>query len=178
MMLDGLDARNLLSQLVRSKLLTLHDYLRDLYSISLKELTGQPLNSTDWDLIKDSYSTLQFASSFPQDESYTSDADDYMSLVADVHTDPNTAHVLEEAVGDPLLIIVAVPVDGQIVLASGGTFSYYEFGQPMDDRLTDEAWREMLDAGTEPGLPSWTASFMSPSLGSTAMVLATLTKDM
>jgi len=38
--------------------------------------------------------------------------------------------------------------------------SYYEFTWPMNDRLTDESWQEMLDLGTEPPLPSWTESFV------------------
>lgn len=81
-----------------------------------------------------------------------------MSLVADVHTDPNTMEVLEKAVGNPHIIIVAVPINGQLV--RGGTFSYYEFTQPVSNRLTDEAWREMLDQGNEPDFPEWTGSFI------------------
>jgi hypothetical protein len=84
-----------------------------------------------------------------------------MSLIADVHTDPNTQMVLEEAVGDPMFIYVAFPVDGQVYLARGGVFSYYEFTQPMSDRLTDEAWQNILSSGATPGLPSWTSSFVT-----------------
>jgi len=39
-------------------------------------------------------------------------------------------------------------------------FSYYEFPWPIDDRLTDEKWRGMLDDGTAPPPPEWTASFL------------------
>ncbi|MDF1540490.1 MAG: DUF3160 domain-containing protein, partial [Candidatus Thorarchaeota archaeon] len=83
--------------------------------------------------------------------------------------------VLEEAVGDPMIIIVAVFVDGQIHLARGGTFSYYEFAHPIDDRLTDESWIDMLDSGQEPALPEWSQSFISlPSEGT--FFFAALTK--
>jgi hypothetical protein len=38
----------------------------------------------------------------------------------------------------------------------GAVFSYYEFKQPMSERLTDEAWQEMLaDPSKRPSLPSW-----------------------
>jgi hypothetical protein len=56
-------------------------------------------------------------------------------------------------------IYVVVPVDGELVIAKGGVFSYYEFPWPAADRLTDEKWRGMLDNGQAPALPEWTASF-------------------
>jgi hypothetical protein len=46
-------------------------------------------------------------------------------------------------------------------VTKGGVFSYYEFPWPMSDRLTDEAWREMLGSGQAPARPYWTASFMA-----------------
>ena len=36
---------------------------------------------------------------------------------------------------------------GTFHVALGGVYSYYEFQQPISDRLTDEAWRAMLKAG-------------------------------
>ncbi|MFW9978719.1 MAG: DUF3160 domain-containing protein, partial [Candidatus Thorarchaeota archaeon] len=53
----------------------------------------------------------------------------------------------------------------QIVLARGGSFSYYEFEHPMNDRLTDESWRDMLDSDIEPDFPDWTESFISMPTG-------------
>ena len=43
----------------------------------------------------------------------------------------------------------------QFHVALGGVYSYYEFQQPITDRLTDEAWRAMLKAGEEPPRPTW-----------------------
>jgi len=79
--------------------------------------------------------------------------------VADVHTDPNSRQVLEEGVGYVRLMVVAYELpDGRILLGAGPVFSYYEFKHPMDDRLTDEKWREMLSS--EPPLrPEWDAYF-------------------
>ncbi|MCP4451475.1 MAG: DUF3160 domain-containing protein, partial [Planctomycetes bacterium] len=31
----------------------------------------------------------------------------------------------------------------------------YEFKHPMSDRLTDEAWRDMLDSDSTPERPAW-----------------------
>jgi len=91
------------------------------------------------------------------EEEITSEADERMAVVADVHTDTNTGQVLEEGVGDAFVIYVIAPVEGQLVASQGGIFSYYEFTQPMDDRLTDEAWQTLEP---KPDLPIWTGSFV------------------
>ncbi|MHA2262128.1 MAG: DUF3160 domain-containing protein, partial [Candidatus Thorarchaeota archaeon] len=152
MLVSGLDSRSLLSERIREKLEVLLDFLLTLKSISVKELTGEPLNATEWEAIFHADSKLEFVSKLSTNGSVTSVADKYMSVIADVHTDPNTNTVLEEAVGDPLLIFVVVLIDGEVKLTRGGTFSYYEFVQPMSDRLTDEAWRDMLDQGLAPSV--------------------------
>jgi hypothetical protein len=64
-------------------------------------------------------------------------------------------------------LYVVVPVvaeDGTIFLevAKGGVFSYYEFPWPANDRLTDDAWREMLVEGTAPDRPAWVGTFFTP----------------
>ena len=84
------------------------------------------------------------------------------TLVADVHTDTNTGQVLEEAVGYVNFIIVAFKTpDGSLRAGAGPVFSYYEFKQPMSDRLTDEAWRELLASGHAPARPLWTESIVT-----------------
>ncbi|MHA2230748.1 MAG: DUF3160 domain-containing protein, partial [Candidatus Thorarchaeota archaeon] len=160
MLVSGLDSRSLLSDRIREKLEVLLDFLLTLKSISVKELTGESLNATEWAAIYHADSKLEFVSKMPTNDPVTSDADKYMSVIADVHTDPNSETVLEEAVGDPMLIFVVVSINGELNLTRGGTFSYYEFVQPMSDRLTDEAWRDMLDQGLAPSLPDWSESFI------------------
>jgi len=57
------------------------------------------------------------------------------------------------------LIVVAYRVpDGRILIGAGPVMSYYEFKQPMSDRLTDEGWREML-ASDPPERPEWVPNF-------------------
>ena len=160
MMISGLGERSLLSELIGSKLGLLHDFLRSLQAISIKELTGTPLNETEIQVIHFSGDTLELVTSLPENENHISDADTKMAVIADVHTDPNSKTILEVGVGNPMVIYVAVPIGDEIVLTRGGTFSYYEFVQPMSDRLTDEAWQDMLDAGEEPPYPSWFSSFV------------------
>ena len=97
------------------------------------------------------------------------DAGEYpAAVVVDIVTDTNGT-VLETATGNPSRIIVAVKVDGKIKLAQGSVYSFYQFEWPMDDRLTDTKWRQMM--GIQPGddwnytsekpikQPEWTASY-------------------
>jgi hypothetical protein len=171
MMIDGLSKRDLLTETIHEKLQYLHRYLLDIRRISIKELTSQPLNSTEINLIDSSAGILSSIVRMPRNESFVSDTDESMAVIADVHTDPNSGMVLEEAVGRPMFIYVAVPVDGRVVLTRGGTFSYYEFEQPMNNRLTDEAWQQMLENDQEPDMPSWTSSFVISSSVEGCLVL-------
>lgn len=75
-------------------------------------------------------------------------ADAKAAVIADVHTDGNSGQVLEVGVGRVMLVSVPVEADGTTVMVTGPIFSYYEFAQPMGNRLTDEAWQGMLTAGT------------------------------
>ncbi len=87
------------------------------------------------------------------------------TLVADVHTNIVEETVLEEAVGKVDLIIVACPgAAGSVFLAAGPVLSYYEFKHPMSDRLTDEAWRQMLDSAQKPDRQTWYKPLLYPSL--------------
>ena len=80
-------------------------------------------------------------------------------LVADVHTDGNTEKVLEEGVGYIKTAVIAYKLpEGHILLGVGPTFSYYEFKQPMENRLTDEEWRKILDSNPPPE-PEWITNF-------------------
>ena len=68
--------------------------------------------------------------------------------------------VLEEGVGCVDLILVACKVpDGRIILGAGPTLSYYEFKQPISERLTDGQWKKMLEQGQQPQRPVWIDSF-------------------
>ncbi len=87
------------------------------------------------------------------------EVDERMALIADVHTDPNSGLVLQVGVGDALPIFVIVWVEGERTLALGGVFSYYEFKQPLSERLSDEVWQAMAP---RPPLPEWLDSLVVP----------------
>jgi len=89
--------------------------------------------------------------------------DDQMPIIADVHTDALNNLVLEEGVGYPFDIFVIVPIEDTLKVTRGAVFSYYEFSQPISDRLSDEAWQAMLKSDNPVKLPVWTGSFIDTS---------------
>ena len=84
------------------------------------------------------------------------------AVVADVFTEPNKRRVLEVATGrfNLLWVVYQLP-SGKKVLGAGPVMSYREFKQPMDARLTDEEWRDIIDEGNAPAPPAWIKTFLT-----------------
>jgi Protein of unknown function (DUF3160) len=162
---DGLKSRGLLTDNTQANLTRLDDLLTFLLDVSQQELAGKPLSQGAYERIKyygGELEAMTLAAADPQGEGrpFFSE-DDQAALVADVATDPN-GQVLEEATGRILDIYAIVPNGkGGLNIAKGGVFSYYEFPWPINDRLTDESWRAMLNAGEAPPQPEWTGSFIA-----------------
>jgi hypothetical protein len=140
--------------------------LRSLEIISTKELDGRPLSDSEYDLIWNFGDKVGFHLGFPHHTDismrFMDPQDRRMPMVADVATDVNSKQVLEEALGWPRVIYVVAPVRGKRVVCEGVVYSYYEFKQPMSNRLTDEEWRQMVWSPKAPARPRWTDAFMAP----------------
>jgi hypothetical protein len=124
-----------------------------------KELENTPLDDSDYYTIKgigtyfDSATQMLFSGETNLDLIKP-------TLVVDVHTDGNTKLVVEEGLGYVNTILVVCPDDkGNLNLAIGPVFSYYEFKYPIEKRLTDEEWRDMLEKGSVPPKPKWVSNF-------------------
>ena len=161
---DGLESRGLLTENTAASLLRLDDLLAFLLDVSQRELNGETLSKNDYLRIQYYGGELEAltlsAADADGDGSPFFEEDQAAALVADVATDPNGIY-LEEAIGAVAEIFVVVPDGyGSQHIAKGGVFSYYEF--PSRDRLTDEAWRELLASQDAPEQPEWTTSFISP----------------
>ena len=161
---EGLDSRNLLLEGFQDKLDLFENLLLFLRNISIKELENIPLSDSEYENIFCFGKVMQDLVSVVNDPliPWEMDTDD-MAVVADVHTDSNTDQCLEEGVGYPLEVLVIVNEGGTVRITRGAIFSYYEFIQPIADRLTDEAWREMLVGDTPPSMPQWVSSFIDTS---------------
>ena len=152
---NGLADMDVLDGPARQRLENLEQILKRLVEISSKELENEELTDEDYDFIKNFGDRL---------DGVIADVDDKAkktTIVADVHTDGNTMQVLEEGVGyvDLIVVVYKLP-DGRLLVGVGPVMSYYEFKHPMDDRLTDEAWRELL-AADPPERPEWISGFRS-----------------
>lgn len=143
---------------------TFGDLVGFLLQISKKEMAGERLSraehlrirNIDGDLDTMVISMLKYGANAQE----LTEDDMKMGLVADVHTAHDMA--LEEAIGFGNEIIAVVPIEGKLWLARGEVFSYYEFAVPISQRMTDEAWKKLVDDGKTPAIPAWTASFYSP----------------
>ncbi len=154
----GLDDMSVLTPEQKDRLQGLENVLSRLVNISVAELEGSELSDDDYKYIEDFGCVLK-----PLVEDLSDEKGAMTTLIADVHTDCNTSQVLEEGVGYVKLIAVAYMLpEGRIVLGAGPVFSYYEFKWPMNDRLTDEKWTEMLEKGENPAQPDWVKSFVHP----------------
>ena len=62
-----------------------------------------------------------------------------------------------------------IKVDGKVKIASGSVYSFYQFAWPLNDRLTDSRWREMMGLQVDESgyynyderveKPEWTRSY-------------------
>ncbi|MDO9548883.1 MAG: DUF3160 domain-containing protein [Candidatus Marinimicrobia bacterium] len=158
---DGLESRDLLLNGFQDKLNLFEQLLLFLRDISVKELENTALSDSEYENIYYFGRLLHYLVSDSDDpqQLWNADTDD-MAVIADVHTDSNMNLCLEEGVGYPLEIFVIVNEGGTIRLTRGAVFSYYEFCQPINNRLTDEVWRELLAGDTPPAMPEWVASFI------------------
>lgn len=178
---QGLSSRSMLSERDSANFAALEDLLTGLLVMAEKELRGEPLTEAEHQRIRfygGELEHLVLASADTPEEDARAypvlDEEPQAAVIADVATDPDPDGdgradpvVLQVGVGRVNEIHVVVPLiepDGSIFLqvAKGGIFAYYEFPWPAEDRLTDEAWRQMLDEGQAPPPPAWIDTFFTP----------------
>lgn len=172
---QGLKKYQMLSDADEDNLVKLEELALRLQTISNKELQNETLTDEEYDLIRTYGGNIEhfwYDAMRANADSDTIFSEEYpAALVVDIATDPNGS-VLEAATGDPSQIIVAVQVDGKIKLASGSVYTFYQFEQPLNDRLTDTQWRVMMgieanddmeyQKTTDIKQPAWTDSYRLP----------------
>lgn len=174
---EGLSRLGMLSESAGQDLERLRTMAEQLLTISNKELTKEKLTQEEYEFIRSYGGYLEhFWYEIAKEESgadegtYIESAQYPAAVVVDIATDPNGT-VLEAATGQPAMIYVAVEVEGKLKLARGSVFSFYQFPWPLNDRLTDTKWRQMMgfELGedgsyrTDGGVsqPGWTQSYRS-----------------
>ena len=159
----------------KQDLSTLSGLCDQLKTISEKELNNELPSDDEFELIRSFGGQLErFWEQAHKDEAAA--AGESMTtqlypaaLVTDVATGGDTC--LELGTGTTNTLYAVVPLDGQLVLASGPVYSFYQFQQPSADRLTDAQWCQLL--GIQPSddfsfaenpysQEDWTSAYLAP----------------
>ncbi|SLM27488.1 hypothetical protein MTBBW1_1020012 [Desulfamplus magnetovallimortis] len=105
--------------------------LGECMDIAQKETENKPLNDRDINFLNNLDRQIKNITKFSDSP-----------IVVDVHTEPNSGMVLEEALGYPKEIFREK--GGK--KARGVLFNYFEFKYPMEKRLNDSQWQKLLEA--------------------------------
>lgn len=127
--------------------------LEGLRGVALAQEAGRPLTFDERKLLE------RFGEELKQLAFNVSNLDEPPEDIAkavDLATELAAGKCLETAVGRVFPIYVVVPSVYGPMLCRGGVYSYYEFLHPLSERLTDEAWREIVARGGPEAEP-WVA---------------------
>lgn len=147
---EGLESFGMLGDEDAQNLEILRELSERLRAIAEKELREEVPADEEFDLIRTVGAQLEHfwetVHAHDTDDTYFKTLQFPAAIVTDVATDPNGS-VLEIGTGEVSAIYVIVPVAGQLRVCSGPVYSFYQFTQPLSERLTDQAWRAMLGIG-------------------------------
>ena len=146
--------------------------LARLESLARKELAAEPFNEDDEQWLKRVIDGHGGGSGTPTYTGWYCDlfygggqaCAEWDALVVDVHTDPTKGEVLEQAVGNCTYLVAAIDNQDDHMIYVGPAYSYFEFHQPADGRLTNADWQQLLMMKKEPPRPAWTADFQPPKV--------------
>jgi hypothetical protein len=173
----------------KNRLLEHHDHFRsvadNLGGIARNQLEKEPITEEQLAFIKDMvelesvdyvgvrqysgwYPNLYYRNAVFSGAEHPSDVWD--PLVTDVHTDaPDDCHgdpggILQEGVGNPHFLLMAVNHGEEQCVVGGPVFSHYEFMSGFDTgRLTDTQWKQKVSSGDLPPANEIAREFLVPS---------------
>lgn len=167
---EGLKSLGMLSSDDETNLNRLEQMASQFLVMSEKELKNQLLSDEEYELIRNYGGNLEhfWLEAFKDEGENINSGDFPAAIVTDIATDPNGA-CLEVGTGNPSHIYVVVPMDGELHICVGAVYSFYQFEQPISERLTDSEWRQMMGISlTDNGTynfdsaieqPKWTNSY-------------------
>lgn len=172
---DGLSSYGMISSDDVDNLAKLKEMATEFQTISENELSGETLTDDEYDFIRTYgvslehfWETVNSSDGAAPKGGMTRSAQYPAAVVVDIATNASDGSVLENATGRVSYIYVLVPIDGELHLCQGATYSYYEFEQDQSNRLTDSEWRDMLGITRNgstttpmPDKPLWTQTFQS-----------------
>ncbi len=132
-----------------------------LAEMARKELWGEPLTDDEQLFLKyDFGQKLRYTRYLA--EISLADPPEVAAIVADVASNPDSGQVLQVGTGYVDYIYVITDSPRGLQLTRGTVYSYYEFINPIDNRLNDDEWRAALAAGEVPPRPGWISAFFAP----------------
>ena len=149
--------------------------LGQLKELAEKELEGMPFTEEERQFIKKTIDARGWGSGPPRYDGWYCDlfynrgnsggmlASKWDPTISDVHTDTNTSKVLEVGVGNVNFCVIAIDNEDDKAVYVGPIYSYYEFRQDAENRLTDEEWQGKICIGKLPPRPEWTQTFQGPA---------------
>ena len=168
----GLKEYGMLTTYQYTNLTRLSQIADTLLEISKKELQDETLTDEEYEFIRTYGGNIEhFWLEYIKEETggdTVSTQECPAAVIVDIATDPN-GWVLEAGTGSPSQVYVIVKVDGKLKIARGSAYSFYQFAWPMNDRLTDSKWHQMV--GIKPNedgnyerdqsitKPKWTESY-------------------
>lgn len=131
-----------------------------LAEIARAEVAGDPVTYEDLYWLQESFASDLWFIRYAVEE-WITDPPENVALIADVASNASAQVALEEAIGlvDYIYVIVNGPHGYHVT--RGGVYSYYEFVQPIDQRMTDDEWREVVASGELPPRPTWIDLYFS-----------------
>jgi len=132
-----------------------------LAEMARKELWGEPLTDDEQLFLKYDFGQklwyTRYLAQLP-----LADPPEVAAVVADVASNPDAGTTLQVGTGYVDYIYVITHSPNGLQVTRGTVYSYYEFIQPIDNRLNDDEWRDALAAGVVPPRPDWVSVFFAP----------------
>jgi hypothetical protein len=154
----GLTDYDLLPETFQSRNQSFIESLQFFRQIATWELANTTISDDDFEKLRiNAYSMDQLLQS--PDSQIQLESNARSAIIADVHTDAVKSQILYEADGIPNYIYVAIKDNNGTRLTKGLVYSYYEFTNPLRQRLTDATWQQWNYSSTVKLLkmPDWSA---------------------
>ncbi len=157
----GLTDYDLLPETFQSRNQSFIESLQFFRQIAVWELANTTISDDDFEKLRiNAYSMDQLLQA--PDSQIQLEGNARSAIIADVHTDVVKSQILYEADGIPNYIYVAVKDNNGTRLTKGLVYSYYEFTNPLRQRLTDATWQQWNYSSTVKLLkmPDWSTELV------------------
>ena len=134
---------------LRKAMLSLETTLSLLQQYALRELAGEDLTAPQMDTLRDFGEQLRGWTEVDSGRGRPR-----MAHVVTIGVDA-AGQARQDAVGDPMDLLVVVARGGETLIARGAAHSYYELTRSAGAVLNDDSWQRLLAGSQAPTRPAW-----------------------